>query len=494
MDIKYTIQNNYRFIELIDVLTGDIISINKETVREIYTIPDDPYLFLIHLDDIGDHRFRYDQIENPSTPGAAFTSLEIFRDYIIESVNDITEVDTVPLGTWDPNTNTPALGDGGLYDSNGDDIPDTQATANQYYLVGADGTFALDGTSDWLAGDYVRSNGAVWIKISSSETIHSSKVVYEATTVELSLDDIYAKLFVEHLGDTDLTGLADGNILVYNEISGKWEPAELPGATGREIVHTYGFVNADAVEPSLDGLYVLGPGTPAGWVPGSAVENDILERSEATWSVHTAVAGIISGEYEIDFESPTDYVVNFVWNGIKWAGYNVYEPDSSLDSVTQTTSIGDLSGYTGSQLRNKSISWILDTMLFTVVYTPPIASTLSISGSSGNYERGVDISGILPVTFTQNGGGAATSYEIDAIENEIIQATETGAGAPASVNLDNINGHNLLMPGITNQTAKVVVTVDYADGPIPEDNQGTQHPGDQILAGDVSATGITKKN
>jgi hypothetical protein len=488
--IKYTIQNNYRFIELIDVNTGDIISINKETVREVYTTPDDPYLFLIHLDDTGDHRFRYDEIEDPDTPGQPFTSLEIFRDFMVESINDISAADVIPLGTWDPNTNTPALGNGALYDSTGDSTPDTQATANQYYLVGEDGTFALDGNSTWVAGDYVRSNGTVWIRIEYSTTIHSSTVVYEATTVDLALDDIYSKLFIEHLGDTDLTGLADGNILIYNSTSGNWEPGTSPGSAGRTVLHTEGFISADAAEPTVDGLYVLGSGVPAAWVPVGAVENDILERAAALWSIHTAVAGVVDGEYEIDFENPTDYTVNYVWNGTKWVSYNAYEPDESLEDVTQTTNIGDLTGYTGGQLRHKSISWILDTMLFTVVYNPPIAPTLLINGPDGDYERGIDISGIVPITFTQNGGGSATSYEIDAIENEIVQATESGAGAPASVNLDNINGHNLLMPGITNQTAKVTVTVDYADGPIPEDNQGTQHPGDQILAGDVSDTVI----
>jgi hypothetical protein len=61
-------------------------------------------------------------------------------------------------GTWNANTNTPTLGNGGAGGVQGD-----------YYIVSVAGNTSLDGESDWGVGDWVVNNGSEWQKIDNSE-------------------------------------------------------------------------------------------------------------------------------------------------------------------------------------------------------------------------------------------------------------------------------------------------------------------------------------
>lgn len=62
------------------------------------------------------------------------------------------------LGTWNANTNTPTLGNGGAGGVNGD-----------YYVVSVAGTTSIDGVNDWGIGDWIINNGTTWQKIDNSE-------------------------------------------------------------------------------------------------------------------------------------------------------------------------------------------------------------------------------------------------------------------------------------------------------------------------------------
>ena len=61
-------------------------------------------------------------------------------------------------GTWNADTNTPTLGNGGAGGVQGD-----------YYIVSVAGNTSLDGESDWGVGDWVVNNGSEWQKIDNSE-------------------------------------------------------------------------------------------------------------------------------------------------------------------------------------------------------------------------------------------------------------------------------------------------------------------------------------
>ena len=68
------------------------------------------------------------------------------------------------VGTWDADTNTPTLSNGG-----GTTNPDQ----GDYYRVSVAGSTSLDGISDWGVGDWVIFNGTAWDKIDNSESVTS---------------------------------------------------------------------------------------------------------------------------------------------------------------------------------------------------------------------------------------------------------------------------------------------------------------------------------
>ncbi|GAB4375599.1 MAG: hypothetical protein Kow00114_38860 [Kiloniellaceae bacterium] len=65
-------------------------------------------------------------------------------------------------GTWNANSNSPALSGGGGGGSQG-----------HYYRVATAGSSSLDGTADWQVGDYVVNNGSAWEKIDNTDQVVS---------------------------------------------------------------------------------------------------------------------------------------------------------------------------------------------------------------------------------------------------------------------------------------------------------------------------------
>lgn len=71
-------------------------------------------------------------------------------------------------GTWNANTNTPALASG-------------VGTKGDYYVVSVAGTTALDGISNWGVGDWVTFNGSVWQRVEGGADLNGVNVSYTGT-------------------------------------------------------------------------------------------------------------------------------------------------------------------------------------------------------------------------------------------------------------------------------------------------------------------------
>ena len=63
-------------------------------------------------------------------------------------------------GTWNANTNNPALASG-------------VGTKGYYYVVSVSGNTNLDGITDWVAGDWAIFNGTAWQKVDNTEAVIS---------------------------------------------------------------------------------------------------------------------------------------------------------------------------------------------------------------------------------------------------------------------------------------------------------------------------------
>jgi len=78
-------------------------------------------------------------------------------------------------GTWNANTNTPAIVSG-------------VGTDGHYYVVSVAGTTSIDGVADWEIGDWIVFNGTVWEKIDNSDKV--SSVNGQVGVVALDAGDI----------------------------------------------------------------------------------------------------------------------------------------------------------------------------------------------------------------------------------------------------------------------------------------------------------------
>jgi hypothetical protein len=63
-------------------------------------------------------------------------------------------------GTWNANTNSPALSSG-------------TGTQGDYYVVNVAGSTNLDGITDWQIGDWAIFNGTVWQKVDNTDAVTS---------------------------------------------------------------------------------------------------------------------------------------------------------------------------------------------------------------------------------------------------------------------------------------------------------------------------------
>lgn len=81
--IKYTIAIEGNFITFIS--SNDKVSYRKQLVK-LVKYDGDSQLVLVGIDNTT-NEYKFSEVENPGTPGAAFISVQEFRDYIVTQLN-----------------------------------------------------------------------------------------------------------------------------------------------------------------------------------------------------------------------------------------------------------------------------------------------------------------------------------------------------------------------------------------------------------------------
>ena len=129
-------------------------------------------------------------------------------------------------GVWNASTNTPSLASG-------------VGTKGNYYKVSTAGTTAIDGLSQWNAGDVIIFDGSTWDKIDglASEVI---SVAGRVGAVTLSASDISG---LAASATTDTTNAS-------NITSGTLSASRLPAFTSSQITTALGFTPYNATNPS----------------------------------------------------------------------------------------------------------------------------------------------------------------------------------------------------------------------------------------------------
>lgn len=151
-------------------------------------------------------------------------------------------------GTWNASTNTPTL-----------DNSDTGATGYLYRVTVAGSVDFGAGAISFEIGDSVVNNGTVWEKWDHSDQVQS--VNGQTGAVVLNVADI---------NDVDVTGLANGDVLVYNSGTSTWEAsAPAAGYTDEQAQDAVGTILDDGTVGDIDFTY--DDGTP---LISGVVKND----------------------------------------------------------------------------------------------------------------------------------------------------------------------------------------------------------------------------
>lgn len=114
-------------------------------------------------------------------------------------------------GSWDANTNTPSLADGGA---------NTSPLSGDYYVIGTTGTTNIDGINTWSSGDWIIFNGTAWDKISNSSTITSFNS-RQGAVLPMANDYTWNQIdktvsSINDIANVDTSGAIAGKILKFD--------------------------------------------------------------------------------------------------------------------------------------------------------------------------------------------------------------------------------------------------------------------------------------
>ena len=111
----------------------------------------------------------YGKDSNNNIVQLALSASDVSQVALTGSYNDLTDKPNVTgltlIDFWDASTNTPT-------------IPAASAANNQkYYLVQTGGNTNIDGTSNWIPGDFVVSNGTTWNRVAVGAAIDTTQLI-----------------------------------------------------------------------------------------------------------------------------------------------------------------------------------------------------------------------------------------------------------------------------------------------------------------------------
>jgi hypothetical protein len=159
-------------------------------------------------------------------------------------------------GTWDASTNTPTL-------------TSSVGTKGYYYVVSVAGSTNLNGTTDWLVGDWAVYNGTIWQKIDNTDSVTSVNGLTGAVVLTT-------------------TNVAEGTNLYYTDARAR---ASVSAGTGISYNSTTGVITN--ASPSLGGD-VVGPAsaTDNAVARFDTTTGKLLQNSVVTVGDTGAVSGV----------------------------------------------------------------------------------------------------------------------------------------------------------------------------------------------------------
>lgn len=536
--ILYTIKSEGYFLTFTGAVgsdvEGDFVSYRKASIKEVIEDISKSAVLLIDNED-NVFEYKYYQVINPTT-GLIFTSLTAFRLYVISKLDTDDFDSNLFIDNWDAITNTPALADGALYDSDGDAIVDTVAPNSFYFIVvSADiaNNTTVDGENAWTVGDVVRSTGTKWIRQPRVEQVVASNVSYVNTVgeadpnwntiedIQSAVDELYRRIKVYDgtLGsvedvDFDTIPPVDSDVLTYDAATDTWVPRKI---SGRTYVKAISRVSGNDSAPTVDGNYVITTGVVAGWLPTGTAVNDVVNLNTGVWSLLVDVSEVLAGGFEVEYTMAPMEGANYVWSGDEWEEIDAYEPNTALAGViVSNTELGDISNppygapaFTADTLRGRSVSKILDDIIFATIphiYVGPSVSIVSGGVEIGNLERGTTLAGTITGSYIKNEGGDLDNTDpsqggLDELKlslavngySTFTKVSNTHVSGSRGVQIDTASEAQRIIPGTASNSLVGTVTLvaNTADGDPIQDNKGNNTPQNSGYGADTLAKTLT---
>ena len=218
-------------------------------------------------------------------------------------------------------------------------------------------------------------------------------------------------------------------------------------------------------------------------------DGDVVKYNGTSWDLIIDASVVDAGSASIVVTAQQDSNFILGYNST-WDAWDAFDTGALADSLLVTSNIGDiLTSQTAGDLKNRSISQMLQDMLFATIPAVYDVPTLTVNKVDQGVERTADLGSIFHPTFTdaQNDGGVISNQKADARDNGglSIGVPITGAGAFNTVlNLDTSFGTDVNVSATVGDVVTIRGTADYALGPQLLDNKGNPS-GTPISAGSL---------
>jgi hypothetical protein len=237
-------------------------------------------------------------------------------------------------GTWNASTNTP-------------NISITSPTNGTFYIVSTAGATNLGGITTWTVGDWAIFNGSLnaWERIQSSSAV--STVFGRAGVVAAATNDYtWAQInkttsAIGDIANVNVAGVANGDVLKYDNISGKWIASAVVGVagpTGPQGIQGPAGTNGTNGAQGIQGIQ--GPTGAAGAAGAAGAGGTDLSAGATINGVIYPATSLLTMQVPLPPAGLTDVVnLGYLSNYVLASSMSTYATVASLSGYATTTAL-----------------------------------------------------------------------------------------------------------------------------------------------------------